>query len=475
MAHSNPIVPVILCGGSGTRLWPLSRKSYPKQFSHFLGDQSLFQSSAMRLSGELFDAPVVVSGADYRFIVTEQLAEIDQNAQAILIEPKGRNTAPAILAAAMQLNATRPDALMLVAPSDHVIPDVAAFHRAVETGMTAAQNDALVTFGITPTRAETGYGYLRLGSEQAPGVIALDGFVEKPDTPLAAEMVSDGGYLWNAGIFLFSVQSILTAFETYAPDMVRAVRGAVAQATLDLDFMRLDPKAWSECDAISIDYAVMEKAENLVVVPFSDGWSDLGDWQAVLRDGARNAQGNALSGSALALDCENSLLRSEAEGLEVVGVGLKNMVVVAMPDAVLVADVSRSQDVKTVVSELKARKSPQAETLPRDYRPWGWFESLALGENFQVKRIVVNPGGRLSLQSHTRRAEHWIVVGGEAKVTIDADVKSVSENESVYIPLGARHRLENEGTAPLILIEVQTGDYFGEDDIHRYEDVYARD
>lgn len=429
----------------------------------------------MRLSGALFDAPVVVSGSDYRFIVTEQLAEIGQNAQAILIEPEGRNTAPAILAAALQLNATRPDALMLVAPSDHVIPDAAAFHRAIEVGMRPARDGALVTFGITPTRAETGYGYLRLGAEQAPGVIALESFVEKPDAPRAADMLADGGYLWNAGIFLFSVQSILEAFETHAPDLVRAVRPAVAQATLDLDFLRLDPQAWATCDAISIDYAVMEKAANLVAVPYSDGWSDLGDWQAVLREGERNAQGNALSGAALALDCKNTLLRSEAEGLEVVGVGLKGMVVIAMPDAVLVADVSRSQDVKTVVSELKARKSPQAETLPRDYRPWGWFESLALGDKFQVKRIVVNPGGQLSLQSHTRRVEHWIVVDGEAKVTVDDEVKTVLENQSVYIPLGAKHRLENESAVPLILIEVQTGDYFGEDDVKRYEDVYARD
>lgn len=475
MSQAGPVVPVILCGGSGTRLWPLSRKSFPKQFSRFLGEQSLFQGSALRLSGPMFDAPVVVTGSDYRFIVTEQLAEIGQNAQAILIEPEGRNTAPAILAAAIQLQATRPDALMLVAPSDHVIEDHAAFHRAVEAGLRPAQDGALVTFGITPTRPETGYGYLRLGAEQGAGVVALDGFVEKPDAKTASRMLEEGGYLWNAGIFLFSVRSILDAFDTHAPEMVKATRDSVALAKLDLDFMRLDPEAWARTDATSIDYAVMEKAKNLVAVPYSDGWSDLGDWQAVLREGERNSDGNALSGPALALDCEGSLLRSEADGLEVVGVGLKDMVVVAMPDAVLVADANRSQDVKTVVSQLKARGTAQAETLPRDYRPWGWFESLALGDKFQVKRIVVNPGGRLSLQSHTRRSEHWIVVGGEAKVTIDDTVRFVGENQSVYIPLGAKHRMENEGSEALILIEVQTGDYFGEDDITRYEDVYARD
>jgi len=306
-------------------------------------------------------------------------------------------------------------------------------------------------------------------------VIALDGFVEKPDVEAASKMVADGGYLWNAGIFLFSVGSILDAFDTHAPDIVKATRDAVANAKLDLDFMRLDPDAWARAEAISIDYAVMEKAKNLVAVRYSDGWSDLGDWQAVLRESAQNSDGNVMSGHAFALDCQNSLLRSEADGLEVVGVGLKDMVVVAMPDAVLVADANRSQDVKTVVSELKTRKAPQAETLPRDYRPWGWFESLALGDNFQVKRIVVSPGGRLSLQSHRHRAEHWIVVGGAAKVTIDDTVQTVRENQSIYIPLGAKHRMENEGSEALVLIEVQTGDYFGEDDITRYEDAYARD
>ena len=469
------ITPVLLCGGSGTRLWPLSRKSYPKQFAPLLSEQTLFQASAQRLSGPDFGAPIVVTASDFRFIVTEQLLDMGIDPGAILIEPEGRNTAPAVLAAALHVAATDPDALMLVAPSDHVVPDAEAFRSAVAAGVTAAQNGQLVTFGITPTHAETGYGYLRLAAPpQGADPVPLDSFVEKPDAERAAEMVQDGQHLWNAGIFLFRAADILAAFETHAPALMEPVRAAHDKARADLGFLRLDPEAWAEADDISIDYAVMEKADNLSVVPFAAGWSDLGGWDSVWRESGPDENGVVATGNATALDCRDTLLRSESEGLEMVGIGLEGIIAIAMPDAVLVADKSRAQDVKQAVAALKAKGATQATMFPKDHRPWGWFESLVLGPRFQVKRIMVHPGAALSLQSHHHRSEHWIVVEGTAKVTVNDEVKLVSENQSVYIPLGATHRMENPGKVPMVLIEVQTGSYLGEDDIIRYEDVYAR-
>ncbi len=469
------IVPILLCGGSGTRLWPLSRKSYPKQFVSFIGDESLFQASAKRLSGEGFAAPHVVTGADYRFIVRDQLRDVGCDADAILIEPEGRNTAPAVLAAAMNLAEQGADTIMLVAPSDHVIPDSEAFKAALERARPAVLAGDIVTFGITPTRAETGYGYLELGTETANGTISLQRFVEKPDAATAEKMLKDGGYLWNAGIFMFTVGTILEAFELHAAEMVEPVRQAVSQARTDLDFLRLDGSAWQRAPAESIDYAVMEKAKNLSVVPFDAHWSDLGDWEAIWREGAEIDTETVTSGAAIAIESEGTLLRSESESQVLVGLGLKDIVAVAMPDAVLIADRKKAQDVKTAVTMLKDQKIAQAEQLPRDYRPWGWFESLAIGPSFQVKRIVVDPGGKLSLQSHEHRSEHWIVVAGIATVTIGEEVKDVPANASVYIPLGVKHRMENRQSEPMVLIEVQTGTYFGEDDITRYDDVYARD
>ncbi len=472
------ITPILLAGGSGTRLWPLSRKSYPKQFVPLVGEDTLFQASAKRLSGEGFGAPMVLTNSDFRFIVTEQLAEVGLDPAAILIEPDGRNTAPAVLAAALWLKKSDPDALMLVAPSDHIVPDAAAFRAAVDTGVPAAQAGELVTFGIKPTHPETGYGYLELAED--PGSFAakplrLSRFVEKPDADRAQEMVNAGTYLWNAGIFLFSVRTILSAFEMHAPDLLDPVHGAVDKGKPDLGFLRLDPDSWSKAADISIDYAVMERAQNLSVVPFASGWSDLGGWDAVWREAARDPRGVATSGHVTALDCNDTLLRSEDDGLEVVGIGLKNIITVAMPDAVLVADAGRAQDVKNAVTALKSKQAKQATTFPKDHRPWGWFESLVIGDRFQVKRIHVHPGAALSLQSHNHRAEHWIVVEGTAQVTVNDTVQLVSENQSVYVPLGAKHRLENPGKVPMVLIEVQTGSYLGEDDIIRYEDVYARD
>ena len=474
------ITPVLLCGGSGTRLWPLSRKSYPKQFVPLMGEETLFQASAKRLSGQgeglSFTSPMVLTNADFRFIVTEQLQAVGIDPGPILIEPEGRNTAPAILAAALHAAATDPEAILLVAPSDHVVPDADAFHAAVARGLSALEKGDLVTFGITPTHPETAYGYLELaGPPEGDGApVALARFVEKPDATRAAEMVEAGTYLWNAGIFLFRAKQVIEAFQTHAPKLMGPVQASLDEAKTDLGFLRLAPGAWSGAEDISIDYAVMEKATNLSVVPFDSGWSDLGGWDAVWRESGPDADGVVVSEHATAIDCRNTLLRSESERLEVVGIGLENIMAVAMNDAVLVADMSRAQDVKKAVAALKEKQSPQATAFPKDHRPWGWFESLVVGGRFQVKRILVHPGAALSLQSHFHRSEHWIVVEGTARVTVDDEVKLVTENESVSLPLGCVHRMENPGKVPMVLIEVQTGTYVGEDDIVRYEDVYAR-
>jgi len=470
--------PLLLCGGSGARLWPLSRKSYPKQFTRLSGEESLFQATARRLSGPGFAAPSAITGAAYRFIVTEQLAAVEIAAAATLIEPASRNTAPAVLAAALELQARAPGALMLVAPSDHVIPDAAAFRDAVSAAIPAAEDGQLVTFGIRPDRPETGYGWLALseapGSDFAPTPQALKGFVEKPDAATAQRLLDGGLHLWNAGIFLFGVETIVEAFERHAPDILAAVRAAVDAAERGLGYLHLAAAPWADCADISIDYAVMEKADNLTVVPYGGAWSDLGDWDAVRRAGERDSSGVVTTGPATAIDCRDSLLRAEDGGQALVGIGLEDVIAVAMPDAVLVARRDRAQDVRRAVEMLRAQGACQADSLPRDYRPWGWYETLVMGDRFQVKLIHVNPGAALSLQSHHHRAEHWIVVEGTAKVTVDDTVRLVSENGYAHIPLGAVHRMENPGKLPMKLIEVQTGAYLGEDDIVRYEDRYAR-
>jgi mannose-1-phosphate guanylyltransferase/mannose-6-phosphate isomerase len=469
--------PVLLCGGSGTRLWPLSRKSFPKQFAQITGEESLFQGTVRRLSGPGFGAPVVVTSNDFRFIVTEQLAGLAQEAHAILIEPVGRNTAAAVLAAALVLARQDREALILAAPSDHVILDAPAFHAAIRAATPRALAGDIVTFGIPPTRPETGYGYLELApgaDPQAPEPQSLASFVEKPDAARAAQMIASGRHLWNAGIFLFTAGQLIESFKTHAPDVLAPVEQAVAKAAPDLGFLRLDPGAWQDVPDISFDYAIMEKATNRAVMPLSAGWSDIGSWDAIWQESGPDAAGNVTSDRATALDCTGTLLRSEDERIQLVGIGLTDIVAVATSDAVLVARRSEVQRVKEAVAGLVSRKARQATEFPHDHRPWGRFESLATGPRFQVKRIVVKPGAALSLQSHYHRAEHWIVVQGTAKVTVNDEVKLLSENESVYIPLGAVHRLENPGKVPIVLIEVQTGSYLGEDDIIRYEDVYDR-
>ena len=468
------ITPVILCGGSGFRLWPLSRKSYPKQFAPLVGDKTLFQNSSERLTGPQFKNPIIVTNSDYRFIVAEQLLEIGIDPGAILIEPEGRNTAPAILAAALYEYQINPNAVLVVAPSDHVINDIKAFQLAVEEACKVASGGQLVTFGIKPTHPETGYGYLELSKTSLSKAVPLKAFIEKPNLANAEKMYASKNFLWNSGIFLFQAKDIINAFKKYSPSDLDAVTLSLEKSINDLGFCRLDRDEWIKTENISIDYAIMEKSDNLSVVPFSAGWSDLGGWDAVWRESKATIDGVVLSENSTSIDCQNSLIRSENNTIEIVGIGLKNIIAIAMNDAVLVADMSKSQDVKKAVDILKKKKARQSTHFPKDHRPWGWFESLTINDKFQVKKIHVHPGASLSLQSHKYRAEHWIVVSGVAEVTIDKEVKLVSENQSVYIPLGAIHRMKNPGKEPMELIEVQTGSYFGEDDIFRYDDVYSR-
>lgn len=468
------IYPVILCGGSGTRLWPSSRKSYPKQFSKLIGETSLFQATVKRLSGPKFGAPLVLTNADFRFLATDQLASLGVDDAAILIEPHGRNTAPAVLTAALHLQG-EPEAIMMVAASDHVIGDNEAFMAATKAAAEEAAKGQLVCIGIDPTRPETGYGYLELsGKPKEATALSVKSFREKPDAKTAEEFVNAGNYLWNASIFIFRVTDILAAFKAHAPDLVAACEAALDEGEQDLNFFRLGEEAYGRAEDISIDYAVMEKASNISAVPYGGGWSDLGSWDALWKELGPDEKGVVTDGTATAIDCENTYLRSESDNVQLVGLGLKNIVTVAMGDAVLVADMSQSQRIKDVVSTLKAAEVAQAVDYPRFHRPWGWYETLCLGGRFQVKRIMVKPGGVLSLQSHVHRAEHWVVVAGTAKVTVDESVTLLSENQSVYIPLGAVHRMENPGKVDMYLIEVQTGSYLGEDDIIRYEDIYAR-
>lgn len=472
------ITPVLLAGGSGTRLWPLSRNSYPKQFGPILGEQSLFQASAERIKADIFGAPIILTGDPFRFIVSEQLAAARHSACTILIEPEARNTAPAVAAAAILAEAQNPGAFILVAPSDHVIPDANVFRGAVGAAMRTAKEGGIVTFGITPTRPDVGFGYLQLvagADARANTPQPLAGFVEKPSAERAEAMLAAGDYLWNAGIFLASAASMIAAFETYAPEILSGVRASLEGAHTDLGFTRLAPDPWGKLPYVSIDYAIMEKATNLSVMPYGGHWSDLGGWEAVWQESKPDVTGTVTRGFAHAIDCRDTLLRSEAPGQRLVGIGLDDIVAIAMPDAVLVVRKSEAHRAKEAVALLQAEGSQQATAFHIDHRPWGHFESLATGTRFQVKRIVVKPGAALSLQSHHHRAEHWIVVEGTARVTIGEEVNLVSENQSVYVPLGAIHRLENPGKVDVTLIEVQTGTYLGEDDIIRYEDVYARD
>ncbi len=469
------IHPVILSGGSGTRLWPMSRAHYPKQLLALVGAHSLLQQAALRVPAEAgFAAPLVIANEEHRFIIAEQLRAIDVAASALLLEPVGRNTAPAAAVAALRLAESDAQALMLVMPSDHTVEDVAAFHAAVARAAIAARAGRLVTFGIKPERAETGYGYIERGKKLAgaEGAFTVARFVEKPDAATAERYVEAGDFFWNSGIFLFPAALYLSELERLRPDMLAACRAAVAGARQDDDFTRLDKAAFADCPADSIDYAVMERTDCAAVVPVAMGWSDLGSWDALWELAEKDAAGNALTGNVIAEDTKNSYIRSEA-GL-VAALGVEDLIVVATQDAVMLAPRSRAQDVRHLVARLVAADRSEAAALPRVHRPWGSYETLHAGHRVQVKHILVKPGGKLSLQMHHHRAEHWVVVQGTARIRRGNEELMLTEDQSTYIPLGTLHRLENPGKIPLHVIEVQSGPYLDEDDIVRFDDDYGR-
>ena len=465
------MIPVILSGGSGTRLWPLSRDAFPKQFLALVGHDSMLQATWHRVAPLASGAPIVVAGETHRFMVAEQLREVGCADATILLEPLARNTAPAIAAAALEATRDGADPLLLVLPSDHVIADADAFRAAVRAASAAAEAGSLVTFGIVPTGPETGYGYIKAAAGE--GVRAVERFVEKPDAATAAAYVASGDYAWNSGMFLFRASAYLAELERHQPAMLAACREALARARRDVDFVRLDQAAFAASPSDSIDYAVMEKTARAAVLAIDVGWNDVGSWAALWQVAEQDGNGNAHHGDVLARDCRDTLAWGDGRLLALLG--LRDVVVVDTADAVLVAHKDHVQDVKAIVAELKRRGRAETSLHRKVYRPWGHYDSVDVGERFQVKRITVKPGAALSLQMHHHRAEHWIVVSGTAKVTRGDEVILLGENQSTYIPLGVKHRLENPGVVPLELVEVQSGSYLGEDDIVRFEDVYGRD
>ncbi|MDH2373885.1 mannose-1-phosphate guanylyltransferase/mannose-6-phosphate isomerase [Cobetia sp. 3AK] len=466
------ITPVIMAGGSGSRLWPLSRQLNPKQFLPLTGEGSMLQETLKRLEPLEHRAPLLICNEEHRFLVAEQVRQQGISDARILLEPEGRNTAPAIAVAALQAIAEEPDALLLVLAADHLIRDVEKFHESIGHAQTLAEANHLVTFGIVPTHAETGYGYIQRGEGLKDFGFRVKRFVEKPDSNTAEDYLATGGYYWNSGMFLFSAKRYLDELERFQPAMVEACRAALAGASQDLDFTRLDAEAFKACPSDSIDYAVMERTEQAAVVPLEAGWSDIGSWSALWDVKEHDAQGNACQGDVMLHDSRNLMVH--ADHRLVATVGVDDLVVVETKDAVLVAHKDRVQEVKKIVERLK-REGRQEHINHREvYRPWGVYDSIDKGERYQVKCITVKPGAKLSVQMHHHRAEHWIVVSGTAKVTIGDKTQLVSENESTYIPIGQVHALENPGKIPLELIEVQSGSYLGEDDIIRFNDRYGR-
>ncbi len=469
------LYPVILSGGSGTRLWPMSRAALPKQLLALAGERTMVQDTVLRLNGVPdMGPPLVVCNDDHRFLIAEQLREIGVKAPNIFLEPVGRNTAPAAAVAALHLLQQDAEAVMLLLPADHLIQDVAALHRAIVTGLQAVAAGYLATFGIVPHAPETGYGYIQQGEALGPdGVYRVARFVEKPTRDKAEGFLAGGDYFWNSGMFLFRCSQFVEELERHQPDILRACRAALDTGVHDLDFCRLGKDAFAASPADSIDYAVMERTAHAAVVPVRMGWNDIGSWSALWGVGDKDAAGNVQRGDVYLDGVQDSLIRAESR--MVAAIGVQDLIIVETPDAVLVANRHRAQDVKQVVEYLKRNGRSECELHTRVYRPWGWYEGIDTGERFQVKRIMVKPGEKLSLQMHHHRAEHWVVVSGTARVTCDDKVMILSENQSTYIPLGSTHRLDNPGKLPLHLIEVQSGSYLGEDDIVRFEDMYKRD
>ncbi|MEN3212518.1 mannose-1-phosphate guanylyltransferase/mannose-6-phosphate isomerase [Methylorubrum populi] len=472
---STHVLPVILCGGSGTRLWPASRESMPKQFTPLVDPTtSTFQATIRRVADPaVFAKPTVIASAESRFIVAEQLAQTCTSAD-ILLEPERRDSAAAVAVAALHAAGRGPETVVLIMAADHVIEDAAAFAQAAQHAALGARLGQIMTLGITPTRPATEYGYIRTGASlaDAPDLHRVERFVEKPDAAGAERLIAEGA-LWNSGYFLFRADVMIAELEAHAPQVLEAARGALANAATDLDFVRLQAETFARAPKTSIDYAVMERTTRAGVLAVSFAWSDVGTWDAVWQVLEHDAQGNAVRGRVELVETTGSLVHSEGEGLTTV-VGLDDVVVVSTPDAVLVASKAQSGKVKDLVSVLRKRAHPEADAHRRMYRPWGWYQRIDIGERFQVKRIMVTPGGRLSLQKHFHRAEHWVVVKGTAEVTLNDQVVLVHENEAIYLPIGWQHRLTNPGKIPLELIEVQVGSYTGEDDIVRVEDMYGR-
>lgn len=465
------IIPTILCGGSGERLWPLSRKSYPKQFLNLIGNESLFQQAVKRLGSS--SKPIVLSSENYRFIVRQQLSEIGINEADVIIEPSGKNTAPAILAAACHNVKTDPDAIMLVMPSDHHIPDEKAFADMVQKASRDLEDGQILCFGITSSRAEIGYGYIKVNAQDSH-IMSVAAFTEKPDVKTAEGFLASGDYLWNAGIFLMRARDILIIAASLQSDMLTAVSEAYTKSKIDLDFIRLDAKAWENVQRESFDYAFMEQATHIGCVHFEGAWSDLGDWNALAQQQDTDPAGNVIQGGAYQSDCEDTVLWAQQSGQLLVGHGLSNIIAVAMRDAVLVVDRSDPKALKSIIAALKNNNITQATMNNRDHRPWGWFEVIAKGPQFKVKLINVYPGEELSLQSHQHRSEHWVVVKGVATVVQNDDVYTLQPNESTYVHIGVKHQLKNYGNEIVQIIEVQMGSYLGEDDIVRYNDIYNR-